>query len=181
MTGVEMNCAKCKDTQLQRMRIAGALGAWSCEKCEGIWIPAGKALGAQAPEGLVLANGDIAEADSRAGLCPEGHGLLTRAQTYIEDGFYLERCSACFGVWFDRGEWQRVSAAGMAGGLFEIWTEPWQRARWQEKASDAYAAQLNSRLGEALVEQISALASELREHPSRGLAMGYFLRLLSGE
>ena len=175
-----MNCPKCNAARLHPLQLAEDLGAWSCESCNGIWIPAGKAIGAQPPGGLVVDEERGVDSDKKAGICPEGHGILMRAQTHLEDGFYLERCNSCFGVWFDKGEWQRVAAAGLAGGLFEVWTQPWQRTRRKQEAARAYDRQLNDELGGDLVAEISTLAEKIRTHESKELAISYFLREYSG-
>jgi hypothetical protein len=37
--------------------------------------------------------------------CPKGHGLL---QTYTFQGFILDRCQSCGGVWLDNGELEAI-------------------------------------------------------------------------
>ena len=162
------------------MRVAGTPVGWNCSKCGGLWILDHDSSGLTTPEGLFEEIQVASDSDSRAGTCPQGHGFLTRAQTHLDGGFYLERCSVCSGVWFDSGEWQRVSAAGLAGGLFEIWTEPWQRAQMEKQAVGAYSKKLQNELGPDVVAKLESLADDLRSHPSRSLALGYFMRLVSG-
>jgi Zn-finger nucleic acid-binding protein len=119
--------------------------------------------------------------DKLAGLCPAGHGLLTRAQTHVGSGFFVERCSTCFGIWLDRGEWQVIAGAGLGAGLFAIWSELWQRDRLRARSAQAYEGQLLDELGAGLISKINDLADALGGHPKRSLALGYLLGRLRDE
>ena len=146
---------------------------WLCDRCGGVWIPDGKASGAEPPEELETALSPVGGVDAKAGLCPAGHGILSRARTPFEDGFYLDRCSVCSGVWFDQGEWQKVAAEGLVVGLFEMWTEPWQRKERAAAAAEAYRRQLEAALGPELSATLMHVAESLRAHPARSLALGF--------
>jgi len=173
-----MNCPKCNDQQL---RLTTTAKTWICPNCHGIWVAEGRALRATPPT-LESGTQEVAkELDLRAGRCPEGHGILTRAQTFLDQGFYLERCSTCSGVFFDAGEWQKVAAAGLSAGLFEIWTETWQHEQRLRQSRAAYEDQLNAQLGPELTAQIRGLAKALDEHPSRSLALGLLYSALRSE
>lgn len=176
-----MRCAKCRDRILERLQTVAGPPLWKCGGCFGVWIPDGRAAGATPPPDPRGAAGEESEVDARAGICPEGHGILTRAQSFIGSGFYLDRCRTCSGVWFDRGEWEAVAAAGLSAGLFVMWTEPWQRAQRRQRSAAAYEAQLERELGRELVERIRSVADTLRTHPSRNLALGYLHGRMSGE
>ncbi len=176
-----MRCVKCRDTRLDRFRSTSPLPGWTCPKCGGLWIPDGQAVGAVPPRGLAEIPGPVTDEDNRTGLCPSGHGILIRAQTHVDSGFYLERCSQCLGVWFDRGEWQKIAAAGLTSGLFEIWSESWQRRQRQQHAEEAHHSRLEAELGGDLIDRIESVAHELKDHPSRGLGVGHLLARLRGE
>lgn len=111
--------------------------------------------------------------DEKAGLCPSGHGILIRARAPVGDGFYLDRCAACFGVWFDQGEWQVVSAAGLKSGLFELWTGPWRRQQRQNARHANEEDRLRERVGAELAGKLEDLAEQLRQHPARDLALSF--------
>jgi Zn-finger nucleic acid-binding protein len=176
-----MNCPKCPQTALAKLRETSPLPAWSCPRCGGTWIADGKALGAVPPVGLPVGEAQNNELDRKAGVCPQGHGLLTRAQTHLDGGFFLERCTTCWGVWFDQGEWHRIAAAGLASGLFEIWSTFWQKERRREQARDHLRVHLIDELGEDFVSRIESIAADLKEHPSRSLGVAYLLACLRGD
>lgn len=176
-----MRCAKCPKARLRKIRIATRSPASTCPRCGGIWIPEGKALASTPPAELAAPARLSVANDHRAGLCPNGHGILTRAQTHLGSGFYLDRCAECLGVWFDRGEWQQIAAAGLTSGLFEIWSESWQRMQRRRQAEEAHHDRLVAELGSDLVARIERLAADLRDHSSRSLGVAHLLACLRGE
>lgn len=179
-----MDCPKCKDRSLAALRDVPIDGA-SCSRCGGIWVADEAAIGAVPPVEVPAPRAASDRADDRGGLCPNGHGLLTRARTHVEDGFFLERCATCHGIWFDHGEWQRIAAAGLASGLasglLTIWSEDWQRQQRREAARSAHRAELEAKLGRERVARIEALARDLDGHPARSLALGFLLSRLRGD
>src|SRR5215472_17369626 len=93
-------CPKCRTTNLDE-HDGGATA--SCPTCGGMWVRM-----QDVPRVLAEAAGEepVVEADpkldAQAGMCPAGHGILTRARIEGEKAFTLERCPTCFGIWFDR-------------------------------------------------------------------------------
>lgn len=172
-------CPKCRDRGLERRKGVKMQGIWSCPGCHGIWLEPYATRRLPLPD-LTVGEppAQVADVDGRAGLCPAGHGLLTRAQTHVDDGFYLDRCSACGGIWFDRGEWEPTAKAGLAASLHELWTASWQAERRRERAAEAYRRRLADELGPELVERIDGLAAEIAHHPSRELALGLLMQRL---
>jgi|JI10StandDraft_1071094.scaffolds.fasta_scaffold110583_1 Zn-finger nucleic acid-binding protein len=170
-----MDCSKCSSRPLRQIQRSLGPDVWFCDECGGAWVPDGGPFDAALPAAILDASVGASETelDRLAGVCPLGHGILTRAQTFVGRGFYLDRCATCSGVWFDRGEWQSVSVAGLAAGMYIIWTEPWQRGQREQIAASAYEQQLQKALGYELVDRIAELAAEMRDHPHRNLALGF--------
>jgi len=50
----------------------------------------------------------------------------------------------------------------------------------EKQAVGAYSKKLQNELGPDVVAKLESLADDLRSHPSRSLALGYFMRLVSG-
>lgn len=167
------SCPKCRSSLTPTL--TGSPLALGCRSCGGLWAREG-ALAVLPPE-----LGDVGDPDARApnddrtGLCPDGHGILLRARIEREGAatFYLERCSACRGLWFDAGEWARIASSELGPRLDALWDPAVRRAALAERNAARLAADLRSRLGEALHDRLLHLADALASHPDRAMALAY--------
>lgn len=158
--------------------------ALSCGTCHGLWV-----LGLEDvihelepdPGAFAEVPPHNRETDSRAGLCPYGHGILRRAQTHLDPPFYLERCSICSGIWFDQGEWERVATQGLLSGLFEIWAPAWQMRKQAAEREKKMIEEARERLGPEIVASIADLGSSLRGHPARSQGVALLVEVIRGE
>jgi Zn-finger nucleic acid-binding protein len=155
-----------------------------CPSCGGIWLRVEDAerLGGD-PRFTTLGTEGAAEApsaDHRAGLCPEGHGILSRARVAAGQGFFLDRCTTCFGIWFDGGEWSQLASRHLLGDLRLFWSSTWQAQEREKRREAEYQDWLRARLGEPLFQELAALATRLRGHPSRSEALAFLQHELHG-
>jgi len=165
-----MDCPKCKDVKLRRN---GYGSPDSCQKCGGMWLEFAKIPGffeqisfEEPKEFSVNVN------DGKTGFCPSGHGLMTRAK--VEDNespFYLEKCSSCGGVWFDKDEWQRIIENNLVECLSDIWCSSWQTQQRKEKSRNSYLKTNKNIFGEEVFEKILELAELLKGHHEKGRAI----------
>ena len=81
---------------------------------------------------------ETSENDSKTGICPEGHGIMIRTKIETDDPFYLEKCSACGGIWFDSGEWDKLAKYNLTESINEFWCKSWQRQQRQDKERHNY-------------------------------------------
>jgi Zn-finger nucleic acid-binding protein len=160
--------------------VAGGHMPLRCSSCEGLWVDLHdvprllehRAFALPMPEPAE----DAKDLDSRTGLCPLGHGRLGRVRVEVDDGFYLDRCSTCAGIWFDRGEWQRLARRELLHRLPEFWTAAWQRHQRNVQQREAYLAWAQAEFGDDLLAQLDELAERLRTHPQRSAAITYLLQ-----
>ena len=186
-----MKCPKCRESVLRRP--AGTLGTTAplrCPECRGFWFEASVLGSGEDPWGnppaedadaLSPAEGcgerTTSESDGRAGACPHGHGLLRRA--HVPDlGFFLDRCSACHGIWFDAGEWTAFARRHVRESLPSVWSETWQRAQRARRSEADHREWAERELGPELFARVEELAEALAGHPRRSEALA-FLRLAS--
>lgn len=169
-------CPKCKDVEL-----VSADGRASrlkrCDVCHGTWLPRDEAR-LEAVAGLLSQDSTIRPAgpeDSRTGLCPEGHGILIRAQVEADEPFYLERCATCHGIWFDKGEWNRLGQSHLLVHLDRLWDPAWRFRYKRTEAGEDRRARLVTAVGAPTVEMIETLANALRslDEPTKGEAIAY--------
>lgn len=153
---------------------------YRCTTCEGLWV---EHLGVP----KLLGRGDEMEPpspeteedaaiDRRMGICPKGHGLLGRTRVEVDDGFYLDRCGTCAGLWFDKGEWQRLARRELLHRLPDFWTAAWQRRQREERQREDYLDWVGSEIGEELKGKIDELVDLLRVHPHRSAAIAYLVQ-----
>ena len=84
-----------------------------CENCRGLWFPTFAVAAVIGHQPHLAALEAQREGVHAAMLCPEDGKPLVR---FLVDGVELDICSACEGVWFDRGEVEyiRSKKAGTA-------------------------------------------------------------------
>jgi Zn-finger nucleic acid-binding protein len=147
---------------------------YTCTECGGYWIGREHLSTILSLDSLEAEPRDHDKgADLKAGLCPHGHGILIRARLDLDPVFYLDRCMTCNGVWFDSGEWERVAAAGLAQGLFELWSHSFRRGQRMEKARSEYLELMKQRLGENVFNGINELAGLLKDHTYQKQALAF--------
>jgi Zn-finger nucleic acid-binding protein len=178
-----VNCPKCKTVELQALNSAAPFVGETalplrCPRCRGFWVR-GHSLSALHESGVIdeLDETDVVrhEEDRRTGLCPEGHGILSRAKVAWHDPYYLERCSKCGGLWLDAGEWKRLVAENMIAHLDEIWAPSWRRELLRLEGESHERERLRERFGDELAEKLESLASSLASHPHRNVAIGFLM------
>lgn len=173
-------CPKCKTTELTAPS-GRASRLLRCDDCHGTWFPKDEAR-LEAVAGLLSADSTIrpgGDQDSRTGLCPDGHGILIRALVDAADPFHLERCSVCHGIWFDKGEWNRLAQSHLLEHLDRLW-DPAMRFRAQ--GSEDPRQDLVRLIGTPAVEMIETLATALRNHDEEttSAALAYLEHELNG-
>lgn len=148
-----MKCPKCRGIDLERKAFNSP---YVCQACEGMWLHSDQfSLLADSTEAVAPDNTPN-DKDNMTGLCPEGHGVMTRAKVDVESPFYLEKCLHCGGIWFDKGEWHRVAQARLAENIDVIWSAAWQRKQRLEKAEEKNSAKTKSPLAERKKSLISS-------------------------
>jgi len=113
---MSVECPRCAvsltDAELQGVPVA------RCAQCRGLWFEAHALAAARdAADADLAALGVELWSDPeqfrhapRSGRCPTGDGAL-HALEYGHTGVSVEYCDACFGVWLDAREFERIVVA----------------------------------------------------------------------
>jgi Zn-finger nucleic acid-binding protein len=173
-----LRCPKCKSATLGLVHEEITPGAVRrCSACHGHFLSADAVDRIGAVEEMRVTDPPPAEgkvADTRTGLCPEGHGILRRARVEAKDvEFFLERCASCRGVWFDAGELSSLAAMHLLGQLEAYWDPDYQRARREAEVQQHLDDAMREAIGAATFEKLRALAGELRASPKRAMALAW--------
>lgn len=99
--------------------------------------------------------------------CPSCARLMQRVRVGGTPDFRIDRCAACALVWLDRGEWDALRAAGLAGRIDEILSERWQRDLQAHEARVRREAQLREKHGDACVDELARVHAWLQGQPHR--------------
>lgn len=98
---------------------------------------------------------------------------MLRVKIDVDETFYLERCSACGGIWFDKGEWEHLLEKNLMNLLPNLWSDAWQRKQ-REKESRYNYLDVNRRLlGDHIFNKVVELSDALREHPEKDRSMAF--------
>lgn len=174
-----MKCPKCRDTSLKRkgkpMSPERHSGPLFCPGCGGVWVTNKELsrISEYSSDAEPARTSGHPNPDEITGLCPDGHGLMIRARVHLEPHFYLEKCSSCCGIWFDRGELNRILENNLYENLAMFWTFSWQRTQRKKKGEAYYHKTNRELLGDDIYDAVIELAEKLREHPEqlRALAL----------
>jgi uncharacterized protein (DUF952 family) len=116
--------------------------------------------------------------DKKGGFCPFGHGLLERARVEPDDGgdaFYLERCRACSGVFFDDGEWSRLAHSQMFHHLNDLWDPHFQQKIAEERSIERWRSELAEKITQDNVDILDRLAEQLSSRHMVSEAIAYLI------
>lgn len=105
-------------------------------------------------------------------ICPESGGLMNRCKVGHGFTFFIDR-SITGGVWLDGGEWEALRQRNFHDEIHLVFTAPWQKQVRTERAQATYEMTLKSSLGTDLLARLTALRSELLDHPHKNLALAY--------
>ncbi len=162
---------------LTRITLSQDLQAYQCPETGGIYLPAQsywRWLQNQPDrlQHLPLAGAPPVPSsdDTTPKLCPECGVLMTSYRVGHGFNFRIDR-SPTGGIWLDAGEWNQLKARNFHDELHLVFTAPWQRVSRQQQQAAALEQTYRSKLGDPLFDRVSALASELADHPHRQAAI----------
>ncbi len=163
-----MKCPKCKTIELKK---SGYNSPYFCDKCKGMWLS--NIENSNLPDITIenIADDSVTDNDNKTGLCPSGHGVMIRAKVDIDEPFYLERCTACGGIWFDNGEWLRIAENNLSDNLSIIWSKSWQRNQSKTKNRNSFLETNQKLLGEQIFNEVMELSEKLKSHPEKDRAI----------
>lgn len=99
-----MNCPRCLTTLTEQD--GSDATRLLCGSCGGFWIAPEPLANALKKRGITLPESGGTAGDLR---CPRDGAWLA---TFKFSGVELDRCTQCGGLWLDKGEWEKISAAG---------------------------------------------------------------------
>ena len=172
-----MQCPLCKKNTMNRIELIPGLRGFTCNECLGVWLDRSKydawrvKQPRDLPETSTPAHLAISETH-KAKICPYCGHLLLPYRVGHGLAFSIDYCTACGGVWCERGEWEAILAKNLHDNLHDIITEHWQTAirkeEVQESIEQTYARHLGASYAKAL-----EVKKWLRDQPQKGIILAY--------
>ncbi|MDD2337275.1 MAG: zf-TFIIB domain-containing protein [Geobacteraceae bacterium] len=120
---------------------------------------------------------DVPLLDSRqAKICIECGHVMLRNKVGHEIPFYLDRCSVCGGIWFDKSEWETLKSRNLHDEIHLIFTAAWQKDNHKKEVELSYEKSVAEAIGEDEYDRLKSFASWLKKHPQKNLLIGYILQ-----
>ena len=177
-----MTCPLC-DAEFERAALLDADGdtpelrGFRCPQGHGVFLPsdlyfAWRDRYEPSPEAdaMVPPSDEVGDV-KRAKLCPQDGRIMRRYRVSPEGGFWLDRCGACGGVWFDGDEWKATAAAGLLDRLPTLFSDAWQRQIEQSSSTRYWDDRLRDRIGADDLARVDDFREWAWGHPERSLIM----------
>lgn len=174
-----MHCPQCKSGELNPSYIDKLFRGHTCGECGGNWILIEDYVSwkERHPEhSFTEANVTEEMQDtSKALLCPITGTIMRKLKISKDSHHRLDYSVSVGGVWLDKGEWDLLKQAGLAGCLNKILTEQWQNSIKDQQAEQTFDALYLSKFGEADYAKIQELRSWLNGHPKKADLRSFLL------
>ena len=174
-----MKCPVCTEHTLEEYLLEAGLPAYRCQTCEGVWV-SGRQYWAwlraheDQPERQEAEEQPLpVEKATQAKLCPECGRFLRRYKVWPNVDFYLDRCSHCRSIWFDRDEWAVLKARGLHDDVHLFFMDIWQEDLRQEETRQRLDEIYRTRFGETDYARIREIRAWLEEHPLRSALLAF--------
>ena len=106
-------------------------------------------------------------------LCPNSGHILARYKIFPDTEFYLDRCSHCNGIWFDKNEWDALVARNWHDNVNEFFTRSWQDRVHTEETKAHLDKLYLEKFGAEDYEHIKQIREWLQDHPKLGMLLAF--------
>lgn len=164
-----LRCVCEAQSPLAAVALESSLPAHGCADCGGhlLDLAAYKTWRDAAPAVPAPLDPIVFEDAPGARACPGCSRLMHRLRAGARPPFRLDRCAPCGLVWFDRGEWPAVVAAGHATRLDELLGDAWQRYLQAAELRAHRETALRERHGDACIDELARIRDWLDSQPAR--------------
>ncbi len=174
-----MKCPVCKDDLLQHVTLESNMPAYTCKKCNGVWLSSTEYLAWLEQHGQTLPekNGDdipLPDWDTQdLKLCADCGRILSRYKVLPNAKFVLDHCGHCNGVWLDKGELDILIARNLLGKINQFFTKPWQTSIQEEEMKAGLDKVYAEKFGAENYAKAKEVWNWLKDHPQRTMLLAY--------
>ena len=173
-----MNCPIDAGQALEAVTLDAGLPAHRCPQCTGVWLSGNEylrwVLARSAPLPEVPGDDHVPTWDTQTlKVCPDCGHYLTRYRVLPNVQFWLDRCGRCNGVWFDKQEWETVTARNLHDKVNQFFTKPYQERLRQAEAAAQMERLYRQKFSADDYARIKDVYAWLRQHPQRAMLLAY--------
>ena len=165
-----MICPVCCARHFAPVKIEGALPAEQCSECQGVWVELElyRMWRKNRPQSAAHEYaGKITEVNDVVRLCPQTGRMMTRIRVSNDNPLLLDYSVAAQAVWFDKGEWERLKALGLADQLDAVVSERWQVELREAASRERVEKAMRARFGDAAYEELVRMRDWMATQPNR--------------
>lgn len=175
-----MKCTSCQQGTLESGFIDNLFPAKVCNHCGGNWILVEDfaAWREQNPNYEFAESVEVdeeMEESSKALLCPATGAIMSKFRISANTHHRVDYSAVVGGIWLDKGEWQLLKDAGVAGSLNHIVTKSWQHKLRSETAKEHFNEMYTAKFGEAVYAKVKEFREWLQAQPNKADLRAYLL------
>ena len=178
-----MNLCPVCSIQLNRTLLDSNLPAFYCSQCECIWVSANEYLSWLTPNSSIpIENIDLTRNfdtpfpisdNNKALICPDCGRIMRRFKIWPNHDFYLDRCSNCNGIWFDKNEWQTLQTQNFHNQLNIFFTHAWQENLRSKEMHQRFDSMYLDVFGAEDYQKIKDIRLWLADNPNGNRLLAY--------
>jgi Zn-finger nucleic acid-binding protein len=174
----EMQCPVCKKPSMGPVDLEPDLHASECSSCSGTWIARSSYDAWRSknpvdlPENPVTATIGVADVP-KAKICPLCGHLLLKYQVGHGLQLSIDYCTACGGIWLDKGEWKAIKAKNLHDNLHQIVSLQWQTDVRRKEVHESIEQAYVKHLGKEAYEKAKDTRAWLRQQSQKALILAY--------
>jgi Zn-finger nucleic acid-binding protein len=176
-----MQCPVCRTTTLEAEDLERNLRTLRCGHCGGHWVQAYQYWmwleehSRAQPERPAEETVQLPVEDSPAKVCPECQHILWHNRVGHGLDFYIDRCSHCGGLWFDRNEWVVLKSRNLHDDVHFVFNQAWQHRVALEDRAENTQELLTRLLGPEDLAEARRVKAWIDAHPRKDLLRSYLV------
>lgn len=175
-----MNCPNCQEARLTAYSLEENLNTLVCGHCSGQWVQSFQywkwldSHGNNLPEKPVEDTATLVVEDvDHARVCPECSTILMRCRVGHGIDFYLDRCTNCGGIWFDKNEWEVLKSRNLHDDVHFVFSKSWQDRVIQDERRTLQMGWFVDQFGAEKFEEIKKFKAWLDGQEHRSAVIGF--------
>ncbi|WP_233468340.1 zf-TFIIB domain-containing protein [Zooshikella ganghwensis] len=174
-----LKCTSCRQGSLTPGYLDMLFPCHTCDHCGGNWVLLKDYLRwKEANPDYQFEQATIeveAEDSKRAMTCPQTGKLMVKYRISKDTDHRLDLSPDVHGIWLDKGEWDLLKKAGLAGNLNAIFTDPWQRKIREANAKEVFEQLYKEQFGDDDYQKLKQTRDWINQHPKRSDLLAYLV------